>query len=418
MKRMRSGGGWAAVLYTLRMAHRVGWRQLWKAMRTKNACKTCALGMGGQAGGMRNEAGHWPEVCKKSLQAMVADMQKGLKPEFFERVLARPAADAVAARAGMVRPPHHAALRRPRRHALSRPSAGMRRSIASPANCVKPAPDENFFYASGRSSNEAGFLLQLFARAVRHQLRQQLLLLLPSGQRRRPERLGRHRHGDRHARRCRKRRSVLPHRRQSRVEPSAADAHADEHPPPRRPRHRHQSGQGTRPGQFQRAVRCAQPAVRLEDRQPVRAAAHRRRHRAADRHGQARARTRRRRPHVHRASDRRLRRVRSHRRRRLSWDEIETGSGVDRQRPSSRSPTSIARRRTPCSAGRWASRITSTASPTCRAIVNLALLRGMVGRPQRGLDADSRALQRAGHRLDGRRAEAQAEDPRQPGNAT
>src|SRR2546430_8684720 len=25
-------------------------------------------------------------------------------------------------------------------------------------------PDENFFYASGRSSNEAGFLLQLFAR--------------------------------------------------------------------------------------------------------------------------------------------------------------------------------------------------------------------------------------------------------------
>ena len=25
-------------------------------------------------------------------------------------------------------------------------------------------PDENFFYASGRSSNEAGFLLQLFSR--------------------------------------------------------------------------------------------------------------------------------------------------------------------------------------------------------------------------------------------------------------
>src|SRR6266446_8793290 len=85
MKRMRTGGGWAAVLYTLRMAKRVGWRQLWNAMRTKNACKTCALGMGGQAGGMRNEMGHWPEVCKKSLQAMVADMQQGLRPEFFER---------------------------------------------------------------------------------------------------------------------------------------------------------------------------------------------------------------------------------------------------------------------------------------------------------------------------------------------
>src|ERR1700681_2611214 len=85
MKPMRSGGGWAAIAYTLRMANRVGWRQVWKALRSKNACKTCALGMGGQAGGMRNEMGHWPEVCKKSLQAMVADMQQGLRPEFFQR---------------------------------------------------------------------------------------------------------------------------------------------------------------------------------------------------------------------------------------------------------------------------------------------------------------------------------------------
>src|SRR5579871_2739473 len=83
MKPKKTGGGWAAVRYTLRMANRVGWRQLWRALSARNACKTCALGMGGQAGGMRNEAGHWPEVCKKSLQAMVADMQHGLRPEFF-----------------------------------------------------------------------------------------------------------------------------------------------------------------------------------------------------------------------------------------------------------------------------------------------------------------------------------------------
>src|ERR1700741_2609997 len=83
MKRLASGGGWAAVAYTLRMANRVGWRRLWKAMRSKNACKTCALGMGGQAGGMVNEAGHFPEVCKKSLQAMAADMQGAVKETFF-----------------------------------------------------------------------------------------------------------------------------------------------------------------------------------------------------------------------------------------------------------------------------------------------------------------------------------------------
>ena len=80
MKPMKNGGGWAAIQYSLRMANKVGWWRLWKAMSAKNACKTCALGMGGQAGGMRNEAGHWPEVCKKSFQAMVADMQGGLRP--------------------------------------------------------------------------------------------------------------------------------------------------------------------------------------------------------------------------------------------------------------------------------------------------------------------------------------------------
>lgn len=34
-----------------------------------------ALGMGGQSGGLVNERGHFPEICKKSLQAMAADMQ-------------------------------------------------------------------------------------------------------------------------------------------------------------------------------------------------------------------------------------------------------------------------------------------------------------------------------------------------------
>ena len=82
---MTSGGGWKAIGYTLHTANRVGWLALWRAMRSKNACKTCALGMGGQMGGMVNEAGHFPEVCKKSLQAMAADMQGGISPEFFAR---------------------------------------------------------------------------------------------------------------------------------------------------------------------------------------------------------------------------------------------------------------------------------------------------------------------------------------------
>ena len=86
MAKVRTGGGWRAIRYTLKKAYEVGgfW-SLWKAMRSKNTCKTCALGMGGQAGGMVNESGHFPEVCKKSFQAMVGDMQSGIPDDFFQK---------------------------------------------------------------------------------------------------------------------------------------------------------------------------------------------------------------------------------------------------------------------------------------------------------------------------------------------
>jgi molybdopterin-dependent oxidoreductase alpha subunit len=163
MRQAKRGGGWAAIAYTLRMARKVGFWRLWKAMRSRNACKTCALGMGGQAGGMRNEQGHFPEVCKKSLQAMVADMQHGLEPEFFRRY-AIAQLQTLSPRelewCGRLTQPLYAGPGdthyRPVDwdEALQRIVHQMRGQRA----------DETFFYASGRSSNEAGFLLQLFAR--------------------------------------------------------------------------------------------------------------------------------------------------------------------------------------------------------------------------------------------------------------
>src|SRR5260221_14135538 len=86
MKKVKSGGGWPAVWYAWRKAREAGGvLKLWRAMRSNNACKTCAVGMGGQRGGMVNEAGHFPEVCKKSLQAQVADMKGAIEPDFFEK---------------------------------------------------------------------------------------------------------------------------------------------------------------------------------------------------------------------------------------------------------------------------------------------------------------------------------------------
>ena len=160
----KAAGGFASLLYTWRKARQVGgvWR-LYKALRTRNACKTCALGMGGQLGGMVNEAGHFPEVCKKSIQAMTADMQGRIPAGFFERFSLRSlqgfSPRELEASGRIVEPlcagpedAHYRSLTWD--EALERIAAKFRAS----------APDETFFYFSGRSSNEAGFLLNLFAR--------------------------------------------------------------------------------------------------------------------------------------------------------------------------------------------------------------------------------------------------------------
>ena len=163
MKAKKTGGGWSAIWYTLRMASRVGWRRLWRAMRAKNTCKTCALGMGGQAGGMRNELGYWPEVCKKSFQAMVADMQAGITPDFFAKYsLAQ--LQTLSPRelewCGRLTTPIYAGIGDTHYRIVDWDFA-----LGRVVEQLKAtAPDENFFYCSGRSSNEAGFVLQLLAR--------------------------------------------------------------------------------------------------------------------------------------------------------------------------------------------------------------------------------------------------------------
>ncbi len=163
MKTLRSGGGWKSIGYSLKLSRKVGWSRMWKALRSKNACKTCAVGMGGQLGGMVNEGGYFPEVCKKSFQAMASDLQDALPIDFFQRRdlnQLRAMTPRQLETSGRIVEP--VILEPGTRHyqpiawddALSRIAAKLRDA----------GPERSFFYASGRSSNEAGFLLQLMAR--------------------------------------------------------------------------------------------------------------------------------------------------------------------------------------------------------------------------------------------------------------
>lgn len=159
----RAGGGWPAIAYTIGKALEVGPFQLWKRMRSRNACKTCALGMGGQLGGMVNERGHFPEVCKKSLQAQVADMKGAVPVDFFEKNdidALRKLTPKQAEDAGrLIYPVVY------NKHSRKFQPISWENALDLAASSLRQtAPERTAFYASGRSSNEAAFLLQSFAR--------------------------------------------------------------------------------------------------------------------------------------------------------------------------------------------------------------------------------------------------------------
>lgn len=163
--RVSAGGGLASISYALRLARRVGgiW-DLYRRMRSKNACKTCALGMGGQRGGMVNESGHFPEVCKKSLQAQAGDMQStiselSLREYPFARL--ERLTSAQLERLGRIAFPMIAEEGESHFRRIDWDQALLRTA----AEFKKARPREVFFYSSGRSSNEAAFLMQVVARA-------------------------------------------------------------------------------------------------------------------------------------------------------------------------------------------------------------------------------------------------------------
>lgn len=164
MARMTRGGGWPAVGYAWSKAREVGGIvPLYKALRSKNACKSCALGMGGQSGGMVNEAGHFPQVCKKSMQAMAGDMQAPIPADFWRQqsiTELQALTPSTLERCGRLVEP--LLYRRGQSHYTP---IDWTEALDRIATTLKVTPaEQSFWYASGRSSNEAAFLLHLFAR--------------------------------------------------------------------------------------------------------------------------------------------------------------------------------------------------------------------------------------------------------------
>ena len=162
MTRQAIGGGAKKVLYTLSTVQRMGVGKAAKALTSKNACKACGLGMGGQRGGMTDELGEFPAVCNKSVQAQSTDVQPAIPEKIFTHTLAdlRDLSGHELEHLGRLGFPLYKHRDIDRYTPVSWDYA---MEIAA-ARFAAVKPDRTFFYSSGRSSNEAGFLLQLLAR--------------------------------------------------------------------------------------------------------------------------------------------------------------------------------------------------------------------------------------------------------------
>jgi molybdopterin-dependent oxidoreductase alpha subunit len=160
-----SGGGWPLIEGWARATLSPTGLRLWQTLNHKSACLSCAWGTGGQNGGFRDELGEPLQRCLKSVEAIGAELQSAVPAEVFAgRSLAelQQLSSAECDQLGRLDRP----LIRRAGSDHYEPIGWNEVHDLSAAAFARPAPERVASYSSGRSSNEAAYLLQLLLRAL------------------------------------------------------------------------------------------------------------------------------------------------------------------------------------------------------------------------------------------------------------
>jgi molybdopterin-dependent oxidoreductase alpha subunit len=158
------GGGLPIIQYWAEQTLSPKGPQLWKVLNHKSACLSCAWGTGGQKGGFVNEAGEYLQRCMKSVESIAAELQPGIDPNHFVQQRITDLQDLTSLEADQLgRLSFPMILRQGSSH-YERISWEEVFTIATAA--FRQPPERVASYSSGRSSNEAAFLLQLMMRAL------------------------------------------------------------------------------------------------------------------------------------------------------------------------------------------------------------------------------------------------------------
>ncbi len=158
------GGGLPVIQYWAEHTLSPDGPALWKTLLHKSACLSCSWGTGGQKGGFTNEEGEKVQRCMKSVEAISSELQPPVPPSFFDRFSISELQQLTSMSADRLGRLSYPVILRAGSTHYERISWEEAIDIATSA--FQKQPERVASYSSGRSSNEAAYLLQLTMRAL------------------------------------------------------------------------------------------------------------------------------------------------------------------------------------------------------------------------------------------------------------
>lgn len=164
MSEPNTGGGLPVLQYWLEQTLSPQGLSIWQTLNHHSACLSCAWGTGGQKGGFVNEAGEYLQRCAKSVEAIAAELQPAIPPDFFSQFKINELQQLNSQQCDRLGRWSYPLIYRAGADKYQRISWEDVYAIATSA--LRQSPERIASYSSGRSSNEAAYLLQLLFRAL------------------------------------------------------------------------------------------------------------------------------------------------------------------------------------------------------------------------------------------------------------
>ena len=160
----KRGGGWSVITGWGRATFSRKGKRLWQTLNHKSACLSCAWGTGGQNGGFRDELGEPFQRCIKSVEAIRAELQPAVPRSVFNRRSLGELQQLNSASCDRLGRLDHPLIQRAGHDFYEPISWDEVHDLLADAFKTS-TPERLASYSSGRSSNEAAYLLQLLMRA-------------------------------------------------------------------------------------------------------------------------------------------------------------------------------------------------------------------------------------------------------------